>query len=138
MIETDFYLKVISLFDRFIEDVEPEMYVAMRGGNAEDVKLMAPQFVIDIFYKALTSWHLQTNEKLEKHLIYKGIQIAPVYEMAIIIFHKDYPLHGKHAPWMIKKIPLAPPIHLKKEWWDETIVIIKQYFAIGNELFESN
>lgn len=133
--DREFYQEVVNLFNRFVNDLDEKMYYAMQRKG--DVYLQAPAFVIDILHKSLiATYNVIPTENSTGHLLFKGLKVEPTYEMAIILFHKDYPLYREE--WMLKKIPLEPPVTVKKEWYTETVVKMKEFFGMGGRTPSDN
>lgn len=122
----EFYQNVINLFDRFINTSNDNLLLAKHRQG--DLFLQAPAFLLKIFSDVLNNQTLYRHHA-PNNLMFQGIEMHPTYEMAIVLFHKDYPLYG--YDWMINKIPLTPPFSVKKEWYTETIVQIKEFYALG-------
>lgn len=126
----EFYQEVISLFNRFMDEVDEKMKRDMRWRG--DVILQAPQFIIDILFKAARATNTiypTENSNSPGISSWRGIKIQPTYEMAIVLFHKDYPLYRED--WMLKKIALEPPQTLQKEWYSVTVVKMKEFYVMG-------
>lgn len=126
----EFYQEVIGLFNRFIYEIDEKMYHSRN--RRDDLILQAPQFIIDILLQAVraTNSIKPTCDPNQSSLsIWQGIKIQPTYEMAIILFHKKYPLYRED--WMLKKIALEPPQTLQKEWYSVTVVKMKEFYGMG-------
>lgn len=124
--EAEFYHSVVELFNRFINDVDYKMrYYIQR--KTTSVHLQAPEFVIPILVEGYSSSFGRPPEKSDSgYYFFQGLKIEPTYEMAIILFHKHYPLYREE--WMLKKIPLDPPVTLKEEWYSKTVFKMKAFF----------
>jgi hypothetical protein len=128
--EIEFYQEVVSLFNRFLDEVDEKMHREMRWKG--DVILQAPQFIIDILFQAVRATNAikpAWNPDPTGLSVFRGLKIQPTYEMAIILFHKHYPLYRED--WMLKKIALEPPQTLQKEWYSITVVKMKEFYGMG-------
>lgn len=124
----EFHQEVVNLFNRFVNDLDENMYYSMQKKG--DVVLQAPQFIIDILYQSLQATYMvNPTENTTGHLVFQGLELQPTYEMAIILFHKQYPLYKND--WMLKKISLEPGLTIKKEWYSETGFKMKEFFGLG-------
>lgn len=126
----EFYQEVLTLFNRFLDEVDEKMYYSMQ--NTGDIVLQAPQFIIDILYRSLRAT-LEVNPTWNPDPIglsvFRGIKIQPTHEMAIVLFHKHYPLYRED--WMLKKIALEPPQTQQKEWYSVIVFKMKEFYGIG-------
>ncbi len=124
----EFHQEVVNLFNRFVNDLDENMYYSMQKKG--EVVLQAPQFIIDILNQSLqATYRTNPTENTTGHLVFQGLELQPTYEMAIILFHKQYPIYRND--WMLKKICLEPAQTIKKEWYSETFIKMKEFFGMG-------
>lgn len=129
-IERDFGEEVTNLFYRFINDLDEKMYYAMQKEG--DVYLQAPQFLIDIlFYSFRITFNRAPEKNTSGFYFFQGMEIHPTYEMAIILFHKDYPIYREK--WMLKKISLEPTQTISEQWYSKTIFKLKEFNGLDGQ-----
>lgn len=133
----DILENVYSLFNELIEGVDDQLYMHINS-DRKDVCLSAPDFLIKLFCQSLH--HMAGNYsqpgQLGKDLMYRGIEIIPTHEMAITLFHKDYPLYN--ADWMVNKISLIPAVENQKGLYTERIISLRNHFNFKVNTFRSN
>ena len=122
----DAYQSITDLFDNLIHDSQGEMYEYCNF-CPEDIRVSAPEFLIELFKKALTHKYMMANTPPSgKDFIYRGLTFVPCYEMAVSVWHKDYPLYKKD--WMLRKIPLDSPYKTSNGLYNELIINLRAGF----------
>lgn len=76
----------------------------LRHRENENVRISAPQVFIDLILSYNEDLLAIKPEKRPKRSFFCGIELIPSYEMALVIFHIEYPRIGEK--WMIKRIDL--------------------------------
>lgn len=123
---------LVDLLEGLIHNSGDEMMMRMVGGR-EDLILQMPQFLIDHLPEALASrygfmGYSQSNGMVK---MFEGVQIQPSPDLALTLFHKNYPLYKND--WMIVKISLDPALQMKKSWCDSYVISLQKtsYFKTG-------
>lgn len=113
---------LIDLLEELIYVSSNEMFVRLNSDNRNDLILQMPQFLIDRLPEAVQSKYGFFAHTDQSGVIktFSGITINPSPDLAITLFHKDYPLLKRD--WMIVKISLAPAQIIKGKWYEKHLI----------------
>lgn len=73
--------------------------------KANDIRISAPVVFIEILTKYHETIFGGNVDDGDDNVYYDGIEVIPNYEMAVVLFHVDYPKVLEQ--WMIKKVLLS-------------------------------
>lgn len=116
----------VDLLQELIYYSSSEMFVRLNSDNRNDLILQMPQFLIDRIPEAVQSRfgffaHTDQSGVIKT---FEGITVNPSTDLAITLFHKDYPL--RNYDWMIVKIPIAPMQVIKGEWYEMHVLKLQE------------
>lgn len=118
----DHLLQVCKLFEELIHETRHNMYEYI-DARPEDIRVAAPQFMIDLFERAIVYKYSQLyhhSDPVDGLVKYQGLTFIPTYQMEIAIFHKDYPLYKNE--WMLTKLSLLPAQTVPHGRYSEIII----------------
>ena len=97
---------IVKLFERLIFSAEPEMRHRINH-CPKDFLIASPLIITEVFKIALSICYAPAPAEInsEGNFLYKGIQVIPGYEMALVIYHRYYSRYNEG--WMIHKIPFG-------------------------------
>lgn len=137
--EKDLYDHVLDLFNILLDEMPAEMMLQCNGSGSEKFVISAPDFLLNKFLHALQrkfAYQSFQPGEMGALLTYRGINMVPSPDLAITIFHKDYPLFRED--WMIYKIPLTPPVHDDKGRYKRTTFHIARHFGFEDRNYKLN
>jgi len=125
---------IYDLFERVLDECGDELLYLMSSDRAEKVNLSAPKFLIDKFSEACNYKVAQfsgQDGRLGKAMMFRGVKIIPSCEMAVTLFHEDYPMLNDSKE-LVYKISLMPAQINQHEWYREHVVSFMQFFNFGD------
>lgn len=130
---------LVDLLQELIYYSADEMFIRLNADSRKDLVLQMPQFLIDRIPEAVQSkfGYFTPTDQLMPIKVFEGITVNPSPDLAITLFHKDYPL--RNQGWMIVKISLEPPQIIKGEWYEQYVFKLQEcnYFK-GKQNAASN
>lgn len=95
----------------------------------EDIILSMPLFLIDILPMAIYYKHhcLCNTPQHGSLTMLEGLRVQPSHDLAITIFHKDYPLYKN--PEMICRLPLDR-VTQQYESYSKVLISLANYYKI--------
>lgn len=139
MFDKDLQEQVVALFIRIVHEVEYKLHRADAPNRVkEKMVIQAPEFLLRIFFEGLKQYNpvVLHYYKAGESFKYRGLLVRPGYEMAIVIFHEDYPIYQNS--WMLTKIPLHPAQTIERKEYTETIIKISEVFGLPTKNPQDN
>lgn len=118
---------IIDLLYGIINYSTNEMMMRLSGLGRDELVLQMPQFLIDRIPEAVQSKYGYFSPQygsINSVAIFEGITINPSPDLAITLFHKNYPLLNQD--WMIVKISLQPMQRRTGSWYDQYLISLQE------------
>lgn len=125
---------IVELLNVLFRESDSRMLEALE--RPEDFRLSIPNFLHRHIQEAFQYYYCTPFQPAVNWYL-MGVEIIPSSDLAITLYHKDYPLYNED--WMIRKVPLANPRRLKGEWYTEYVIALHEAFSyFNNDNVESN
>lgn len=113
---------ILALFHSLLDEADDEMLMYLNTSHADQIYCSMPSFFIGVMRDALRAKYLYGFESGEegKLFVFRGVNIIPSSDLAITLYHKDYPYYNR--PWMIRKVPLIVTHRKQTEWYDKLVI----------------
>lgn len=112
---------MVEMLNILFYDAAPNMCQHLE--NPENFYLSIPSFLNRHFEEAFQN-HTFISGAITA---FRGVKIIPAMELEITLFHKDYVLYKED--WMIRKIPLATPRKMQRDWFTEYVIALHEAFS---------
>lgn len=120
--QMEFSKNICELMNRLFDEADNRMLESLC--RPEDFKLSIPEFLHRHVQQAFSMYYQMNMAAPAVTWYLRGVEIIPSEDLAITLFHKDYPLYG--YDWMVRKIPLSNPKKQMQDWYTEYVFTLTE------------